>query len=358
MGHFRLVWATWAKSDSPPILGRTIPFRFYRNCPHPHRKKLEHQIVTTIPAYKDRYHMSQGKTARRRFGISDWLVSLIVRNEKIKPDVMLKFYLDLFDTDYLHFGIWEPGDPLDLEHVQAAQERYANRLVSMIPEGVRSILDVGCGVGGNARKLLEAGYEVTALAPDPYQRQLFLERTGGRIPFILSRFEDYQPDRTFDLILMSESVQYQNLDESFPNAYRALNPGGYLLMSDFYRLESASDVQSRDLPSHLLSDVSEKARRYGFELVHEDDITEATVPTLEYGKMVYERYMRPIFRLQLSALQVHLPLIYKLFRLALRVRINGEPMERIIRNHLIPPDPEMYRKHMRYRIHLFRKPVS
>lgn len=302
--------------------------------------------------------MSQATQRRRSNRIADWLGSLLVRNEKIKPDVMLKFYLDLIDTDYLHFGIWEPGDPLDLEHVQAAQERYANRLVGLIPQGVRSVLDVGCGVGGNARKLLEAGYDVTGLAPDPYQRRLFLERTGGRIPFVLSRFEDYRPDRTFDLILMSESVQYQQLDESFPNAYRALNPGGYLLTSDFYRLESAREVQSRDLPSHFLEDVLEKARICGFELIFEEDITEATVPTLEYGKMVFERYMRPIFRLQLSALEVHLPLVYKLFRLALRTRIKGEPMERIIRNHLIPPDPELYRKHMRYRIHLFRKPAS
>lgn len=302
--------------------------------------------------------MSQATQGRRSTGIADRLGSLFVRNEKIKPDVMLKFYLDLIGTDYLHFGIWEPGDPLDLDHVQAAQERYANRLLLMIPEGVRSILDVGCGVGGNARKLTEAGYEVTALAPDPYQRQLFLERTRGRIPFILSRFEDYRPERTFDLILMSESVQYQNLDESFPNAYRALNPGGYLLASDFYRLESARGFEGRKLPSHFLKDVLETAERHGFELLQEEDITEATVPTLEYGKMVTDRYIRPVLRLQRSALQVHLPLIYKLVSLALRIRVKGEPLETVLRNHLIPPDPQVYRQHMCYRIHLFRKPVT
>jgi len=299
--------------------------------------------------------MSPAKDARWHARVADRLVSLFVRNEKIKPDVMLQFYLEIVGTDYLHFGIWEPGDPLDLEHVQAAQERYAKRLVSLIPEGVRSILDVGCGVGGNARKLLQCGYEVTGLAPDPYQRQLFLERTGGRIPFILSRFEDYVPDRTYDLILMSESVQYQRLEESFPNAYRALNPGGYLLTSDFYRLESARDVKDRPLPSHFLNDVLANAEAHGFELVHEEDITQETAPSLDYGKLVFERYIRPTLRLQLNALRVHLPLAYKLFRLALRLPVKGESMEKIIRNHLTPPDPELYRKHMCYRIHLFRK---
>lgn len=288
----------------------------------------------------------------------DRAASLFVRNEKIKVDVMLKFFLDITGTDYLHFGIWEEGDPLDLEHVQAAQERYTNRLIEMIPEGVHSVLDVGCGVGGNAKRLAEKGFEVTALAPDPYQRQLFTERTGGRIPFILSRFEEYEPDRTFDLILMSESVQYQNLDESFPNAYRALRPGGYLLASDFYRLESSRDVKERKLPSHFLPDVLEKARIHGFELLREDDVTEQTVPTLEYGKMVFERYIRPLLRLEISALQVHLPIVYKLFRLAMRVRVKGEPIEQVIRNNIIPPDPELYRTHMRYCIHLFRKVTS
>ena len=84
------------------------------------------------------------------------LASLFVRDDAIKEDVMLKFFLDITGTDYLHFGMWEPGDPLELEYLQAAQERYAEHLLSLIPKGVRSILDVGCGVGGNARKMAEA----------------------------------------------------------------------------------------------------------------------------------------------------------------------------------------------------------
>jgi hypothetical protein len=215
--------------------------------------------MTINPAKETRWHTR----------VADRLVSLFVRNEKIKPDVMLQFYLEVIGTDYLH--------------------------------------------------------------------------------------EDYVPDRTYDLILMSESVQYQRLEESFPNARRALNPGGYLLTSDFYRLESARDVKDRALPSHFLNDLLARAQAHGFELIHEDDITQETAPSLDYGKMVFERYIRPTLRLQLNALRVHLPLAYKLFRLVLRVPVKGEPMEKIIRNHLTPPDPELYRKHMCYRIHLFRK---
>lgn len=295
---------------------------------------------------------------RRPFArAAERLTSVFVRNDAIKEDVMLKFYLDLTGTDYLHFGIWEPGDPLDLQHLQAAQVRYIDHLISMIPEDVHSILDVGCGVGGNARRLSERGFEVTGLSPDPYQRELFVQRTGGHIPFILSRFEDYQPDRTYDLILMSESVQYQRLDQSFPNAYRALRPGGYLLTSDFYRLQSARNVEERKLPSHYLDDVLQAALAQKFELLREDDITEQTVPTLEYGRMIVDRYVRPVLRLQLSALRVHLPIAHKIVRLLLRLPVKGEPIERILRNHLIPPDPRLYREHMRYKIHLFRKPV-
>lgn len=51
----------------------------------------------------------------------------------------------------------------------------------------------------------------------------------------------------------------------------------------------------------------------------------------------------------------YISLSFWLFRLALRVRVKGEPVERIIRNHLVPPDPALYRTHMCYRIHLFRR---
>jgi len=55
----------------------------------------------------------------------------------------LRFYREILKLDNLHFGLWEEEDPLTLEGARAAQRRYTERLVGMIPPGVNDILDVG-----------------------------------------------------------------------------------------------------------------------------------------------------------------------------------------------------------------------
>ena len=68
-------------------------------------------------------------------------------------------------TDHLHYGFWPEGLPVALENLPKAQDLYTEFLRARIPEGVRSILDVGCGTGHNAEVLLAAGYEVDCVSP-------------------------------------------------------------------------------------------------------------------------------------------------------------------------------------------------
>ncbi|NLY88788.1 MAG: methyltransferase domain-containing protein [Firmicutes bacterium] len=300
--------------------------------------------------------MAQTRGEKRLFGRSrEKLASVFIKDEKIRPNVMLKYYLDLSGTDYLHWGYWEEGAELSLENFQAAQDRYAEELFKLIPPGVEWILDVGCGVGGNAKKLKEKGYKVAGLAPDPYQEQLFKERTGGEIPFLLTTFQDYKPERPYDLVLMSESVQYIPLDMTFVKAKEVLPTGGYLLTSDYYRLESSKGVKEHHLPSIYLQDFLEEAESQGFEILKQEDISAAVLPTLHYGQMLFSRYIKPTFSAQLLALKVHLPLGYKILKSFLRLRIKGEAIETIIRNNLVPLHPEVFSKYMKYLIILFRK---
>lgn len=281
--------------------------------------------------------------------------SVFVKDEKIRPNVMLKYYLDLSGGDYLHWGYWQDGAELTRENSQLAQDRYAEKLCELIPSGVKSILDVGCGVGGNAKKLKNKGYDVAGLAPDPYQEQLFQQRTGGEIPFFLTTFQDYQPDRAFDLILMSESVQYIPLDQSFAKAKEMLPKGGYLLTSDYYRLENSRGVKEHHLPSIYLEDFLKEAAVQGFEILKQEDISKAVLPTLQYGQMLYSRYIKPTLSAQVLALKVHLPIGHKILRLLLRFRVKGETIETIIRNNLVPLRPEIFTKYMKYMMILFQK---
>ena len=125
--------------------------------------------------------------------------------KRIKESTSLRLMREVLELDHLHYGLWR-DEPLDLAGLKRAQERYAETLCDWVPDGVRSILDVGCGTGSMARRLAERGFEVEGLAPDPYLGEVFTERTG--LDFHLARFQEFEPERTYDLILMSESAQY------------------------------------------------------------------------------------------------------------------------------------------------------
>ena len=78
-------------------------------------------------------------------------------------DHVLKLYSESFRSPYLHYGFWDEPDQvntdnLTLNDMVAAQQRYIEHLASFIPEDVKTILDVGAGIGGNSSFLLTKGY--------------------------------------------------------------------------------------------------------------------------------------------------------------------------------------------------------
>src|SRR5574341_1724133 len=58
-------------------------------------------------------------------------------------------FLDMQD---LHYGYWPDGLPVEPQNLARAQAHYTDFLMSHIPAGVTSVLDVGCGAGNTARK--------------------------------------------------------------------------------------------------------------------------------------------------------------------------------------------------------------
>ena len=154
-------------------------------------------------------------------------------------DHVLKLYAETIRSPYLHYGYWdEPEkvnvDSLSIDDIANAQGRYIEHLTSFIPEDVRSILDVGCGVGGNAAYLQERGFDIDVLSPDPYQEKVIKKKFNGAMQFFKSKFENFETDRTYDLILESESACYIKIEPGFTSARRALRTGGYLLVADYF----------------------------------------------------------------------------------------------------------------------------
>lgn len=276
-----------------------------------------------------------------------------IEKSKVRVQPVLKLYLDLSKTNYLHFGLWEKGDKLTLENFQAAQERYIKNLIRFIPKGVKTILDVGCGVGGNAAKLLKLGYQVTGICPDPYQGQLFRENTKGKAGFKLTTLEKYKTDQKFDLILMSESVQYIPFGEGLKKLSQLLRPTGYLLISDYFKKGEARGVPN--LPSAQLADYLREVKKAGFKVVKSQDITGDILPTLEYGTNVYLNYIRPVLSCILTTLQVHIPPVYWMMNLFFGFRIKGKSIKQIIVNNLVPLRRDVFRKYLTYQVMLMKR---
>lgn len=264
------------------------------------------------------------------------------RRQRIKTSLALRVYSEVFGLDHLHYGLWD-DEPLTLDGMRSAQERYAERLARAIPEGVETILDVGCGVGSFSAQLKARGYRVEGLSPDPHQQRLYAERVGE--PFHLARFQDFVPARTYDLVMMSEVAQYVWLPKFFPAVRRAA-PDGYLLLADYFRVPVAGELPGGS--GHPLDAFLAEAERHRVELLEREDVTDATAPTLDLAAKLLAEHVGPALRIAAETAAERHPWLYALGRLFLRRRFEKALAGREFL------DGEAFKKTRRYLLLLFR----
>ncbi len=180
---------------------------------------------------------------------------------------------------HLHYGYWDEGLPRTIANLPQAQEAYCDFLLSHIPEGTRTILDVGCGVGGLARRLVDAGYQVECISPSSAFKKYAIELLGEGTPIHECYFEDFPVEKTYDLVLFSESFQYVKAEEALQNAARLLRVGGHLMISDFFKTGAPgkSPIGGGCKIRRFQAALEGKPLR----LVEDVDITDKTAPTME-----------------------------------------------------------------------------
>jgi SAM-dependent methyltransferase len=262
----------------------------------------------------------------------------------VKTSLALQFLHRVLGLEHLHYGLWEASDPRTREGLERAQERYARRLVALVPDGARRVLDVGAGVGTTALRLLERGVDVEGLSPDPYQQRVFEQRVGR--PFHLGRFQEFEPAAAYDLVLMSESAQYIWLDSLFPAVLRATRRGGWLLVADYFVLERDGSELTRS--GHLLEAFLEGAAACGLVLEHREDITEEVLPTLELGTSWIQRYVEPAVALLDENLEARHRWLHRIVRRVVRGRVEWA------RQGMSLLDAEAFRRTKRYELLRFR----
>jgi SAM-dependent methyltransferase len=205
--------------------------------------------------------------------------------------VIFRFFLK---SDHLHYGLFTEGLQADVADLKEAQERYTAMLMDLIPEGAKTILDVGCGSGATAKKLLDAGYEVECVSPGKILTAQVRKLLGKDVVIYQSKFEALSAEKKYDVVLFSESFQYIPMDNSVSGALARLNPGGRIIVADFFK---------RDVPGksplgggHNYKEWQEKLAKMPVQVSYERDITEETAPTLDIVHQFSNEVLFPVWQ--------------------------------------------------------------
>ena len=269
-------------------------------------------------------------------------------------DHVLKLYSETIRSDYLHYGFWDEPNSVELEsitlqEIKNAQDRYIEHLASFIPNEVNSILDVGCGIGGNAEYLINQGYVVETLSPDDFQKSTIAEKFNNQMTFHHCKFEKFQPEKQYDLILESESACYIKINKGFEKARETLRTGGYLLASDYF-VHYRDDSKNPHLrSSHDMEKYLSSAKAHRFEFIREYDQTDNTMPTLDYGKYFIERFINPTIEYSVHSAKKNYPKIAALIGKLVAPKLKAK------KNQLDLLDSTLFRKYRKYMIYLFQK---
>lgn len=231
------------------------------------------------------------------------------------PELNLELFFctEVLGLNSLHYGYWEQEESIDLKSIHRAQQRYTESLLKMIPEDVHNILDIGCGIGDNAKALAANGYEVTCISPDHIHASYFKDADQSKIHFINTGIENFSSEQKYDMVLMSESQGYFAMDMGFSQSVHHLRPGGYLLVSGIFKKDNASGFHG----SHPENQYIKCAEDFNLVKKGYVDITDNILPTLKFAFDNYNNYLNPLIETTQYFIgksgQVKIKLLKKLF---------------------------------------------
>ncbi len=222
-------------------------------------------------------------------------------------------------TEHMHYGYW-PGDlPLDISNVAQAQEKYTEFLASHIPEGTETVLDVGCGTGATAKKLMDGGYSVDCVSPSDFLTSYARDLLGDECTIHQCTFEELDTDKRYDMLLFSESFQYVHLDNALTDAGIFLKENGHLMICDFFR--RGGEIKSFMGGGHNIDEFYDRVSSSGFQIVEDMDITEQTAPNMDLVDDLLGNFAKPVWELVQYSLSSNYPRISRFLKWRYRKKI-------------------------------------
>lgn len=259
-------------------------------------------------------------------------------------DLELALYGAIFGNNFLHYGYF-PTPPADAEtlslaDIKQAMDDYATLLVQRVRPGER-VLDVGCGMGGLLARLLATGARPTGVTPNAAHAAHIRSR-WPQAELIESVFEQVDPQQVgarFDAVINAESFQYIDLDAGMRNVRALLDPQASArrwIVIDYFRLNAGAKNKS----GHLLTDFEAALARHRLEVAERVDVTENTLPTLAYGRLLATRFALPLARFAGAKFLRRHPLLGYLFQDRLARKLDGVRLDTL--------DPDTFRREKRY----------
>lgn len=281
-------------------------------------------------------------------------IAKLQRNRKniarVRDDAQLKLYSQILKGDFLHYGYFDnpeikPED-ISLNQIYEAQLRYAMLLMDKLQPKGKQVLDIGCGMGGLLKLLLEKGYAPTALTPDNTQIHYISQKYPG-LPLHHCKFEELDGDANkgkFDALITSESLQYLKLDIALPLLHKISTPEAQWIACDYFRTGDKAEKSG-----HYWGPFMEQVNAHGWELEYEQDITPNILPTIAYVYMWGNNIGLPLYQFGIEKLQVKAPGYHYALQDVL-----PEIRKKIDKN-LLTVNPEVFAQNKRYKLMVFKK---
>lgn len=202
-----------------------------------------------------------------------------------KDSRALRFYSDVLGLEHLHYGLWQADEETNLANLKAAQGRYQQAIIDLLPPPSARILDVGCGTGELSKALQAAGYQLEGLSPDKNHIDSYAEKVGA--PFHHCLFEEFKPTRRYDVIIMSESCQYIAMDKLFAGLAETMNDTAIWIVVDYFVKDGTHGVLAKS--GHSYTAFQRAVADSDLTLDYDRDITDAVLPTLDFASDLISR---------------------------------------------------------------------
>ncbi len=183
----------------------------------------------------------------------------------------------MFGHGFAHYGYFPNGVPgvLSAEAMGRAQEAYFEKLVEVIPEGARSILDVGSGTGANAKALIDRGFTVACVSPSAQMNEMARAKLPPGTEVHDAFFEEFEASGRYDICLFAESFHYIDLEAALRQVDHYAEHG--MVMFDYFRRPGfAHGDGTRGTHQAFLDAVAAQGR---FQITSDVDMTDAITPT-------------------------------------------------------------------------------